>query len=63
MMGVNIGVVVPGQIASNSKITGFDKKLRMKALADDFYSQLRGVYNTVKKTVPNAIIMDVMDWK
>jgi hypothetical protein len=56
-----IGVQTPSLIPSNSKIIGFDKKLQMKALKYDIYTKMTGSYNTVKKIMPNAIIMQVDD--
>lgn len=60
-MGSQIGVAVPSQMPSNSRIIGFDKKLRMKALPEDIYTLLTGTYNTEKKSIPNAIIMQIDD--
>jgi hypothetical protein len=50
-------------MAANSTITGYDKKLRMKSPLESIFNvnDLKGQYNTVKKTVPNAIIMDVSE--
>ena len=60
-MGTQLGVLAPAQMPANSRITGYDKQLRMKSLVDDIYSKLVGIYNTEKKTLPNAIEMMVND--
>lgn len=56
---MGIGVLAPNAIDANSAIKGYDKKLRMKSLVDDIYNDLGGLYNTEKKTIPNAIYMTV----
>jgi hypothetical protein len=55
-MGTQIGVVAPQQLAINSMIIGYNKQLQMKALLDDIYVKLMGVYNTERKTIPNAVM-------
>jgi hypothetical protein len=57
-----IGVLTPQQIASNSKIVGYDKQLQMKSLLEDFYTQLEGLYDSVKKTIPkDAMKLKISD--
>lgn len=60
-MGTQIGVVAPSRLPSNSRITGYDKKLVMKTVLEDIHTQLSGLYNTEKKTIPNATMMVVSD--
>jgi hypothetical protein len=61
-MGSQIGVLTPAQIASDSKIVGYEKKLQMKELLEDIYSQLTGQYNTERKSLPkNAMKLDISD--
>jgi hypothetical protein len=56
---MGIGVLAPNGLDTNSQIKGYDKKLRMKSMLDDIYNDMSGLYNTEKKTVPNAIYMEV----
>ncbi len=60
-MGSQIGVNPPNRLPSNSRITGYDKKLRMKSLLEDIHTHLTGLYNTEKKTIPNVTMMEVDD--
>ena len=59
--GTQIGVLAPTRLAANSRVHGYDKQLRSKALLEDIYSKLSGQYNTEKKTIPNAIYMQIDD--
>ena len=54
-----IGVVTPNRMPANSRLVGYDKQLRMKALVEDIYSKLTGQFNTEKKSIPNAIVMRI----
>jgi len=56
---MGVGVLAPTALDSRSLIVGYDKKLRMKSLPDDIYTDLGGLYNTEKQSVPNAIYMEV----
>lgn len=56
---MGVGVLTPAILDANSRIVGYDKKLRMKSLLDDIYNDLSGLYNTETKTIPNAIYMEV----
>ena len=58
---MGIGVVAPTALPAQSMITGYDKKLRMKSLLQDIYGKLEGLYNTEKKSIPNAIYMQVAE--
>jgi hypothetical protein len=58
---MGIGVVAPTALPAQSMITGYDKKLRMKSLLQDIYGKMEGLYNTTKKTIPNAIYMQVAE--
>jgi hypothetical protein len=60
-MGTQIGVLAPSQIPSNSKIVGYDKQLRMKAVNADIHTKLSGNYNTEKKSIPNAVQMIISE--
>lgn len=57
--GAQIGVLAPTRLAANSRIHGYDKKLRAKQLLEDIYTAYSGEYNTEKKSIPNAIYLDV----
>lgn len=56
-----IGVNAPAALAAQSQKVGFDSELRMKSLLESIYTDLKGLYNTEKKAVPNAIYMEVQD--
>jgi hypothetical protein len=56
---MGVGVLAPTALDSRSLIVGYDKKLRIKSLPDDIYTDLGGLYNTEKQSVPNAIYMEV----
>ena len=56
---MGLGVLSPDVLPSNSQIKGFDKKLRMKALLEDIYEDLKGMYSNETKQIPNAIRMMV----
>lgn len=58
---MGIGVVAPTALPAQSMVVGYDKKLRMKSMLQDIYGKSTGLYNTVKKTIPNAIYMEVPD--
>jgi len=60
-IGTQIGVLAPTRLPANSRVHGYDKQLRSKALLEDIYTKLTGEYNTEKKTIPNAIIMQISD--
>jgi hypothetical protein len=61
-MGSQLGVLAPSAIANDSRIIGYDKKLQMKALLEDIYTELTGHYNTEKKTLPkNALRLQISD--
>jgi len=58
---MGVGVLAPLQLPAQSQKVGYDKKLRRQALPADIYTALSGLYNTVKKSIPNAIYMMVED--
>jgi len=54
-----INVVAPGNLPDQSKVLGFDKKLRMRAHLKDIYVNLMGLYKRETQSIPNAIYMKV----
>ena len=57
---MGVGVLGPTALAGNSIIRGYDKKLRMKAILDDIYETLSGMYVLDKKEgPPDAIRMKI----
>ena len=51
-MGAGIGIIAPTALANNSLIRGYDKELRTKAVLDDIYEQLSGLYLLDRKSIP-----------
>jgi hypothetical protein len=54
-IGVNSPVILP----RNSQKLGFDKELRMKSLLESIYTDQKGIYSAEKKSIPNAIYMEI----
>ena len=48
-------------LPAQSQIAGYDRKLRRRAILQDIYVNMTGVYNGVTKTIPNAAYLDVQD--
>ena len=59
LQGTQIGVLAPGALPQQSRIIGYDKMLRMKALITDIWSKLSGIYDPATKTIPAGIYMKV----
>jgi len=49
------------QLPAASRMVGFDKKLRFRAVLKDIYVNLPGLYNRTEQTIPNGIYMKVME--
>lgn len=56
-----IGVNAPAALSAQSQKLGFDSELRMKSLLESIYTDLKGLYNTEKKSIPNAIYMEIQE--
>ena len=57
--GSQIGVAPPTALEVQSRVVGYDKRLRMKALVTDIWSKLSGIYNPERQSLPDAIKMMV----
>lgn len=56
-MGIGLNVVP--QLAANSQIRGYDKRLQMTSALCDIYENSSGMYVQEKKSIPDAIRMKV----
>jgi hypothetical protein len=56
-----VGVTAPAMLSAQSQKIGFDSELRMKSLLESIYTDLKGIYSTEKKSIPNAIYMEIQD--
>lgn len=57
LAGNQLGVLAPQALPQDSRIVGYDKQLRMKAVLDDIWVNLQGVYNPEKSSIPDAVYM------
>lgn len=60
---MGVGVLAPTPLAGNSIIRGYDKQLRMKAVLDDIYESLSGMYVLDKKSFPTDALRLKVDAK
>jgi hypothetical protein len=56
-----VGVTAPAILSAQSQKVGWDSELRMKSLLESIYTDLKGLYNTEKKSIPNGIYMEIQD--
>jgi len=62
-IGTSIGVLGPAAMHSDTRVQGYDKKLRAKALVTDIWTKLSGIYDPEKDTVPKDKILIKIDSK
>lgn len=56
-----IGVNAPYSLPAQSQKAGYDSELRMKSVLASIYTDLKGLYNTEKKTMSAGIYMEISE--
>ncbi|MFA5166799.1 MAG: hypothetical protein WC449_05940 [Candidatus Paceibacterota bacterium] len=56
-----VGVNSPYSLPAQSQLAGFDSELRMKSVLASIYTDVKGLYNTEKKTMSAGIYMEISE--